>query len=94
MLTHVEVAESGEGRTQPREPVATVASVRGDDVRVVAAVSDFSPEGVRLVTASLQLPLLEKIRATVVWVVDCECGCKFDEPVPASIFQVTLRSFR
>jgi hypothetical protein len=98
MMVQMAVA-CADARAHRREAVSTEGALRGNEIRTLASVSDFSRHGARLLTAAhlmvgvrvtLHLPLLEKIHGTIVWAKDGEAGCKFDMSLPVSAFHPVL----
>ena len=64
-------------------------------------VTDLSPDGARLVTpaplgvgreVAITLPMLEPLRATVVWVSQRLAGCRFEDPLHPAVLRVVVAS--
>lgn len=85
-----------ERRRSPRAPLR--ASEGPEEIDFVV-VTDLSPEGAKLVapaplevgrTVALTLPMLDPLRARIVWVSERLAGCRFLDPLHPAVLRVVM----
>jgi hypothetical protein len=84
---------------QPRPARRALFEGAADEVRDSVLVTEISLEGARLLTPApleiggkvlLQLPMLEPVKARVVWVSNRIAGCIFLRPLHPAVFRVMV----
>lgn len=87
------------GRDRRRSKRTAIEGADQEEGVDFVVVTELSPEGAKLVTpaplevggeVAITLPMLEPLRATVVWVSNRLAGCRFVDPLHPAVLRVVV----